>query len=114
MSFMDGPLVEHPDYYAYLGLGKFSPFLAEYIMKLIPYSNANLTLLDLWSYSFGTSIFDGDKPNFYKYIDLNAIESLADCTKVRYIWLAIKQQLYGKSCNHISGFEKIACLILIS
>ena len=58
----------------------FYPFLASYITKLTPFPNTNLTLIDLWSYSYGVDMFENEKPGFYEYLDLTAIEALNDCS----------------------------------
>ena len=64
------------------GLGEFERFLATYFNRLTPLPNSNLTLLDLWSYSFGIDIFEVERPDFSKFVDKTLIEALSKCKSI--------------------------------
>lgn len=69
------------DYFAIKkSLTEFSPFFASYIKRVTPFPNANLTLLDAWSYSFGTNIYQDNTPAFHEYLDKIPIAALSNCT----------------------------------
>ena len=81
-------------------LEEFHPFMASYISKVTPFPNVDLTLLDVWSYSFGTDIFEDYQPTFHEYLDKTPIEALNNCilNKIYRDVLATSQNSFSDRC----------------